>query len=431
MAIARELDQWIKKLKCSGTTGVDIATFPELKVGVDPSPVVPGSPSLEPLREGEMELALEGKKGEWEGELELEDAKVVGQFRDNQREGRCRIILGPSYHLAWIEGQYKNDRLEGRARLVYKDGDTLDGFFKDGVTHGFARYFDRKGRLRLLGQHRNGIMVGTCWKVIRGGGCVVGRVDKTGELTGTKISYIYPDFSTALVGRFTDGVMQDAQESQVDCVVEDDSGIKVPVFRQPLGATHRRQIGKSDSICSDPCSPDPYESRWVTVTNSNITGAREGLFAKQYIEVNTTVAFYNGSRARPEDFDPNTWETNNYKIFDPANMPLGTIDIPVWAQSITAYYGSLAHKTNHSFFPNGQFVVYDHPKFGLIPCISTIADIEEGEEILVGYGYDLDESPDWYKDAWKNSEFGQQGINYKDWLECSVSKPISGPCVRG
>ena len=49
-------------------------------------------------------------------------------------------------------------------------------------------------------------------------------------------------------------------------------------------------------------------------------------------QVNTTVAFYNGCRARPEDFDPDTWETNNYKIFDPANMPLGTIDIPTWAQ---------------------------------------------------------------------------------------------------
>ena len=26
--------------------------------------------------------------------------------------------------------------------------------------------------------------------------------------------------------------------------------------------------------------------------------------------------------------------------------------------------------------------MFDHPKFGLIPCISTIADIEEGEEVI-------------------------------------------------
>ena len=99
------------------------------------------------------------------------------------------------------------------------------------------------------------------------------------------------------------------------------------------------------------------------------------------IEVNTTVAFYNGSRADPACFDPSTWETNNYKIFDPADIPAGTIDIPAWAQSPTAYCGSLAHKTNHSFIPNGQFVVFDHPKFGLIPCIATIADIQHGEEV--------------------------------------------------
>ena len=37
-------------------------------------------------------------------------------------------------------------------------------------------------------------------------------------------------------------------------------------------------------------------------------------------------------RANPTDFDPSTWETNNYRIFDPADMPNGTIDIPVWAQ---------------------------------------------------------------------------------------------------
>ena len=50
-------------------------------------------------------------------------------------------------------------------------------------------------------------------------------------------------------------------------------------------------------------------------------------------------------------------------------------------QSSSAYCATLAHKTNHSFLPNTQFLVFDHPKFGLIPCISTIADINKGEEV--------------------------------------------------
>ena len=70
----------------------------------------------------------------------------------------------------------------------------------------------------------------------------------------------------------------------------------------------------------------------VEVQGSEIEDAAEGLFALQDIETNTVVAFYNGTVANMEDYDPDTWETNCYKIFDPADMPDGTIDIPVWAQ---------------------------------------------------------------------------------------------------
>ena len=48
--------------------------------------------------------------------------------------------------------------------------------FSSSLTHHNSRYFDRKGRLRLACHHRDGRMVGTCWKIIRGGGCVVGQV---------------------------------------------------------------------------------------------------------------------------------------------------------------------------------------------------------------------------------------------------------------
>ena len=77
-------------------------------------------------------------------------------------------------------------------------------------------------------------------------------------------------------------------------------------------------------------------------------------------------------------------------------------------RSYTNYCASLAHKTNHSFVPNrlastavtlatniimlmpysllshqflSEFVVFDHPKFELIPCIATTVDIQQGEEV--------------------------------------------------
>ena len=89
-------------------------------------------------------------------------------------------------------------------------------------------------------------------------------------------------------------------------------------------------------ICLDAMLRDPYESKMVEINNSGIDGANEGLFAKKNLEVNTTVAFYNGALLRldtdGDDDDQDSSETNNYKIFDPADMPDGTIDIPLWAQ---------------------------------------------------------------------------------------------------
>ena len=79
------------------------------------------------------------------------------------------------------------------------------GQFTKGVLHGFARHFDEKGRLVFLGRHRNGVATDVCWRVIRGGGCVVGRVDKNGHLTGHDIIYLYPDFRTGFVGTFIKG----------------------------------------------------------------------------------------------------------------------------------------------------------------------------------------------------------------------------------
>ena len=277
-------------------------------------------------------------------------------------------------------------------------GGKLEGYFKAGILHGFARHFEKRGQLTFLGNHKNGKPDGTCWKIIRGGGCIVGRVDTAGKLTGEDIAYIYPDYATALVGQFRHGALEKAQEAVITDICEDKVGIKIPIFSKPGSHVHVRQDRNMDPVLFlDPTTRDPYESKMVVLHTSDIPGADEGLFAKVPMEMNTTVAFYNGDPVKAEDFDPDTWDTNSYKIFDPIIVPRGTIDIPPWAQvsktkyfiiriffccqSLAAYCATLAHKTNHSFQPNAQFTVFDHPKFGLIPCIATIVDIQQGEEV--------------------------------------------------
>ena len=92
-----------------------------------------------------------------------------------------------------VIGCFTDGKLTGRSKIKFKDKRLLIGYFTEGVLHGFARYilhditkirqnvsfyrfFDKKGRLTLAGQYRNGNIVGTAWKIIRGGGCVVGQV---------------------------------------------------------------------------------------------------------------------------------------------------------------------------------------------------------------------------------------------------------------
>ena len=110
----------------------------------------------------------------------------------------------------------------------------MNNIFFKGLLHGFGRYFDEKGRLKEVANHRNGMKWGTCWKIIRGGGCVVGRVNEDGDLTGHRIAYLYPDFKTALMGSFVEGVMETARETELKNVI-DDNGIKVPIFAEPEG----------------------------------------------------------------------------------------------------------------------------------------------------------------------------------------------------
>ena len=37
--VSRTLEQWIKKLKCSGSSGIGLETFTDIRVGLDPAPL--------------------------------------------------------------------------------------------------------------------------------------------------------------------------------------------------------------------------------------------------------------------------------------------------------------------------------------------------------------------------------------------------------
>jgi len=289
----------------------------------------------------------------------------------------------------------------------------MDGYFCRNVAHGFVRHFDEKGRLTWIGTYKNGRPFGVCWKIIRGGGAVVGRVNAKGQISGMRIAYIYPDFRTAYIGQFEDGILESAKATILKTVV-DQNGIKIPIFDEPDGPSFNREVSNFDFVTNSPQLADPYESRIVKVSKSQVEGANEGLFARCKIEPNTILAFYNGIRLNPKKArDEPNWEDNAYRIFDPTHKN-GTIDIPKEFISSANYCASLAHKTNHSFCPNAEFVAFDHPRFGLVPSILSTHDIDPDEEIFVHYGYELEDSPDWYEAAWQNGNFPVPP-KFKEW----------------
>jgi len=431
---AREMDQWVKKMKCNVSTGMKLEQFKDIKVGIYQSDVVWGAPTFEPYPDLKCETDYSYSGGRdkarlfhGKGAIEFDDGSYMsGYWEHGLRQGDFKIETTRK-GVCYIDGEYQDNKMNGKSVIRLMDDTWLEGFFKDGVLHGFCRRFDDKNRLTFIGMYRNGRPFGTCWRVIRGGGCVVGRVDEEGKLSGSRLAYLYPDFRNALVGTFKDGIMVCTQHADIIGLTTENSCIKVPTFSEPDGRLYRREISTVNFVTSSPTLPDPYETSMVEVRNSLVEGAQDGLFARKDIPKNTVLAFYNGVRIDPENSsgEDQDWGADSYKIFDPSSDPQGTIDIPEQFRSLVNYCAALAHKTNHSFVPNSEFMVYDHPRWGVIPCISSIHSVAAGEEIFVRYGYDLDYCPDWYLDAWEKGNYpvpesmkGEYGTN-PVWAEAT------------
>lgn len=267
--------------------------------------------------------------------------------------------------------------------------------------------------LTKFGFYCNGVPYGFWWQFVKDGGTIVGHVDSTGKLSGDEIVFLYPDLKTGLMGHFEDGQLTKAQAVELQCVIEENK-LLLPLFSEPEGPIYRRELSDFDRVTSQPLLPDPYENVMVESRPSNVPGANDGLFSRQCVQANTVLAFYNGIRREPKNsWAAPDWVVSGYRIFDPSRKK-GSLDIPTEYRVLENYCATLAHKTNHSFLPSAEFEVFEHPCYGLIPCLVAITDIDEGEEIFVHYGYGLDHCPDWYADAWANGNYPVPE-SFKDW----------------
>ena len=305
------------------------------KVGINPDDVdVNVTSTIDTIDESDIQCG-----GGEQMTVNLKCCTITGSFRNGSRHGHC-VVTFREGKVDQISGEYRLGKLHGAVRVKFRDKTLLVGYFKSGLLHGFARYFDGAGRLKFLGDHSNGVARGVCWEIIQGGGCVVGPVDSEGRHTGDNILYLYPDFTTGYLATFRAGEFQSGRAARLTSCYTDTAGVLVPVLTPTFGlssSTHTRRVGKFGSL-QDPEArlTDPYEDRNVYVAQSGLEGAQEGLFARRSLEIHQVIAFYNGEKIRPGQVQSDSWDDNSYKIFDPSDFPLGSIDIPSWAQ-VTPY----------------------------------------------------------------------------------------------
>ena len=200
---------------------------------------------------------------------------VSTQFEHGVRHGDA-VIISPRTKMVRIVGTYVQNRLQGKGRLVTQDKQISDCFFRHGSLHGPLRRFKLKKfrefrqQLDFVGTYRGGKPSGVCWQYREGGGWLVGAVDSlTGEFTAnTGITYIYPDFYTAVTGAFRDGVMTGASATHlIDVEPDTETQILTPLFApvksdEPIVAYSK---ATTESIGDQPMIADPYESRTVEV----------------------------------------------------------------------------------------------------------------------------------------------------------------------
>ncbi len=283
---ARELEQWLNKMKSNSYSGVKLEQFKDIKVGAYQSEVVYGSPSHEPYPDlSKEDIIYKGgrdkqRKFHGKGTVEFEDdgSFMSGVWEHGIKQGLFKIETNRN-GVCYLEADYKNNKMNGKVLIRFMDDTWLDGFAKDGVLHGFCRKFDVKNRLTWVGMYRNGLPFGTCWKIIRGGGCVVGKVDEDGNLSGNDIIYLFPDFRTGFVGSFKDGVLVYARAASLSGTNTEGS-IRVPVMTEPEGRMYAREISTHEAVTASPTLPDPYESTMIQVKKSRVMGANDGLFAR-------------------------------------------------------------------------------------------------------------------------------------------------------
>jgi len=336
-----------------------------------------------------------------EGKLIYENKDVFnGEFKGSILD-RVGILARAEENSSRLEGEWVNGLLNGEVKDHGFNQSWTEGYYRDGVPHGFFREFGPRSNLkhilRRFGRHYRGVLRGWFWQGhYDNSGWTVGRVDDKGELTGDDIAYIYPDMKNAIKGKFHNcGLVEGHMCELIGCYEEND--VFIPVFSQPSGQTYEYEEPSIRNIANNPLLREPWEAERSEVKESLLPQGGEGLFAKRDIERREVVALYNGIKVKTGTYASEHMPRSDYRIRLNGDIDM---DIPKGYHQLGQYCATLAHKANHSFTPNVEWGLFEHPRFGLIRSLKAMRPLVKGEEILVNYCMTVARSPEWYRQVW-------------------------------
>ena len=346
-----------------------------------------------------IKIALENET--FEGSLDSEGNGFGVLEKKNNTSGLYEYLA---------KGKFVKGNLDGRIKERKSCTYLGDYVYKAGIRHGAYRKFTTSKQFQELGFYESGKKVALTF-LKYSGGCYFTGEWSTAGLLANPCAFIYPDLQSVITGRFE---LNDAGKYAELKVINGQfgkitgllwkNGIPVPQIHITKLDILKFQMSTDTKLCENLHLGDPYEIETVSVKESEISNAGQGLFAKKPIAPEKIISFYNGVRypkKRRESGKSYKWSDFRLALDDSTDL-----DIPLKLRSLKHYTSTLGHKACHTFDTikiNAKFDTFYHPRFGPIIALLSSRNIYTNEEILVNYNYkNIQRAPDWYKKLWNN-----------------------------
>ena len=112
--------------------------------------------------------------------------------------------------------------------------------------------------------------------------------------TGDRVAWLYPDYSTGLVGKFVAGTMLGAAEAVLEQDGDENGIPKMKTILVNPEKTFTFDPSTDTHLSATPLVRDPYERKLLHVETSRIPGAGVGVFTLVPLKKYSIIGYFNG-----------------------------------------------------------------------------------------------------------------------------------------